>query len=196
MVYSIFENMERCTPEEVQRLLPLVPEEHQAIALKFKHTFGQFATLESILMLKELLVSNGLVPEDDPLHFEYNPHGKPYLVNHQDVHFNISHCPNAIAVAVDSAPIGVDVERFVTPSESLLNYCLNEDEVQQVKQSACPEQTFAAFWTKKEALFKLRGTGITHELRNVLTLLQPNERLETTLFEEKKYAFTLALTIH
>ena len=51
MVYSIFENMERCTPEEVQRLLPLVPEEHQAIALKFKHTFGQFATLESILML-------------------------------------------------------------------------------------------------------------------------------------------------
>ena len=57
-------------------------------------------------------------------------------------------------------------------------------------------KTFAAFWTKKEALFKLRGTGITHELRNVLTLLQPNERLETTLFEEKKYAFTLALTIH
>ncbi len=196
MVYSIFENMERCTPKEVQRLLPLVPEEHQAIALKFKHTFGQFATLESILMLKELLVGNGLVPEDDPLHFEYNQHGKPYLVNHQDVHFNISHCPNAIAVAVDNAPIGVDVERFVTPSESLLNYCLNEDEVQQVKQSACPEQTFAAFWTKKEALFKLRGTGITHELRNVLTLLQPNERLETTLFEEKKYAFTLALTIH
>ena len=196
MVYSIFENMERCTPEEVQRLLPLVPEEHQAIALKFKHTFGQFATLESILMLKELLVGSGLVPEDDPLHFEYNPHGKPHLVNHQDVHFNISHCPNAIAVAVDNAPIGVDVERFVTPSESLLNYCLNEEEVQQVKQSACPEQTFAAFWTKKEALFKLRGTGITHELRNVLTLLQPNERLETTLFEEKKYAFTLALTIH
>ena len=196
MVYSIFENMERCTPVEVQRLLPLVPEEHQAIALKFKHTFGQFATLESILMLKELLVSNGLVPEDDSLHFEYTPHGKPYLVNHQNVHFNISHCPNAIAVAVDSVPIGVDVERFVTPSESLLNYCLNEDEVQQVKQSACPERTFAAFWTKKEALFKLRGTGITHELRNVLTLLQPNERLETTLFEEKKYAFTLALTIH
>lgn len=196
MEYSIFDNMERCTPDEVQRLLPLVPEEHQAIALKFKHTFGQFATLKSILMLKELLVGNGLVPEDDPLHFEYNSHGKPYLANHHGIHFNISHCPHAIAVAVDDAPIGVDVERFVSPSESLLNYCLNEDEVQQVQQSACPEQTFAAFWTKKEALFKLRGTGITHELRNVLAQLQPDEKLETTLFEEKRFAFTLALTIH
>lgn len=196
MEYSIFDNMERCTPDEVQRLLPLVPEEHQTIALKFKHTFGQFATLKSILMLKEMLTSNGLIPDDDPLHFEYNPHGKPYLANHYGIHFNISHCPHAIAVAVDDAPIGVDVERYVSPSESLLNYCLNEDEVQQVKQSACPEQTFADFWTKKEALFKLRGTGITRELRNVLTRLQPNEKLETTLFEEKRYAFTLALTIH
>lgn len=196
MEYSIFDNMERCTPDEVQRLLPLVPEEHQAIALKFKHTFGQFATLKSILMLKELLTRRELIPDDDPLHFEYNPHGKPYLANHHGIHFNISHCPHAIAVAVDDAPIGVDVERFVSPSESLLNYCLNEDEVQQVKQSACPEQTFAAFWTNKEALFKLRGTGITHELRNVLTQLQPDEKLETTLFEEKRFAFTLALTIH
>ena len=72
MLYSIFDNMERCTPDEVQRLLPLVPEEHQAIALKFKHTFGQFATVKSILMLKELLVTNGMIPQDDSLHFEYN----------------------------------------------------------------------------------------------------------------------------
>ena len=194
MLYSIFDNMERCTPDEVQRLLPLVPEEHQAIALKFKHTFGQFATVKSILMLKELLVANGLIPQDDSLHFEYNAHGKPHLANHPHIHFNISHCPHAIAVAIDSAPIGVDVERFVSPSESLLNYCLNDEEVQQVKQSDCPEQTFAAFWTKKEALFKLRGTGITHELRDILTHLQPDERLETTLFKEKKFAFTLALT--
>ena len=195
MVYSLFNNMERCTPEEVQRLLPQIPEEHQAVALKFKHTFGQYATLKSILMLKELLVDNHLLLPDDPLHFEYNSHGKPHLANYPDIHFNISHCPHAIAVAVDSSPIGIDVERFVSPSESLLNYCLNEEEVQQVKQSACPEQTFAAFWTKKEALFKLRGTGITHELRDVLTRLQPDERLETTLFEEQQFALTLATTI-
>ena len=195
MIYALFDDMSRCTPDEVQRLLPLVPLEQQQEALRFKHTFGQFATLQSFLMLKQLLVENHLVPGNDPLRFTIGEHGKPHLTDHPDVHFNISHCPNAIAVAVDSQPIGVDVERFVTPSESLLNYCMNDEEVKQVQQSPCPEQTFASFWTKKEALFKLRGTGITHELRDVLAHLQPHEKLDTTLFEEKKYAFTLALTI-
>ena len=194
MVYSLFTDMDRCTPEEVQRLLMLVPEEQQVIALKFKHTFGQFATVKSYLMLKELLVENGLVPPADPLRFEFNTHGKPHLADYPDVHFNISHCPRAIAVGVDNAPIGVDVERFVSPSDSLLNYCMCDDEVNQVRQSEHPEQTFAALWTKKEALFKLRGTGITKELREVLVHPHPDVELDTRIFDEQQFAFTVATT--
>ena len=196
MVYSLFDNMERCTPKEVQRLLPQVPEEHLAVALKFKHTFGQYATLKSILMLKELMVDTHLLLPDDPLHFEYNSHGKPHLADHPGIHFNISHCPHAIAVGVDDAPIGIDVERFVTPSESLLNYCMNNEEVQRIQQSEHPDHTFAALWTQKESLFKLLGTGITHELRDILILPHPNIRLETTIFEQKQFALTIATTLH
>ena len=195
MVYSLFTDMDRCTPEEVQRLLVLVPEEQQALALKFKHTFGQFATLKSFLMLKELLVDSSLVPPADPLHFVFNTHGKPHLADYPEVHFNISHCPKAIAVGVDNAPIGVDVERFVTPSESLLNYCMNDDEVRQVRESDHPEATFAAFWTQKEALFKQRGTGITHELREVLAHPHPDVELDTKVFDDQQFAFTIATTL-
>ena len=154
MVYSLFDDMDRCTPEEVQRLLSLVPECQKTEALKFKHTFGQYATLKSFLMLKELLVDNYNVSPDDDLRFEYNTHGKPHLADYSNIHFNISHCPKAIAVGVDDAPIGVDVERFVTPSESLLNYCMNDDEIRQIRESSQSDATFAALWTKKEALFK------------------------------------------
>lgn len=195
MTYAIFDNMDRCTPDEVQRLLPLVPEAQQAEALRFKHTFGKFATLKSYLMLKELLAGNQLVEPDDPLLFEYNAHGKPHLAEHPGIHFNISHCPNAIAVAVDDAPIGVDVERFVEPSESLLNYCMNDDEVRRVKESEHPEQQFAALWTQKEALFKQRGTGITRELRDVLANPHPDILLTTQLYVEQAFAFTLATTV-
>lgn len=194
MTYSLFDDMSRCTPEEVGRLLLLVPEPQQAEALRFKHTFGQFATLKSHLMLRDLLAAGNLVAEDDPLLFEVNEHGKPHLKDHPHIHFNISHCPKAIAVAVDDKPLGVDVERFVTPSDSLLNYCMNEDEVRQVRESEHPEQTFASFWTRKEALFKLRGTGITHELRDVLAHPHPHIHLETKIFAGQGYAFTLATT--
>lgn len=195
MVYSLFNDMSRCTPDEVQRLLPLVPVNQQEEALRFKHTFGQFTALKSFLMLRQMLVENSLADLDDPLTFAYGPHGKPHLVDHPDVHFNISHCPMSIAVAVDSLPIGVDVERFKTPSESLLNYCMNDDEAAQVRQSAHPEQVFASFWTQKEALFKHRGTGITHELRNILAIPHPDVKLETTIFAEQQFALTLATTV-
>ena len=186
--------MDRCTPEEVQRLLLLVPEEQKVEALKFKHTFGQFATLKSYLMLQELLVGNDLVPADSPLCFEFNEHGKPHLIDYPHIHFNISHCPKAIAVGVDDKPIGVDVERFVNPSDSLLTYCMNDDEVRQVRESSVPERTFAALWTQKEALFKLRGTGITHELREVLANPHTDVILDTKIFEEQQFAFTIATT--
>ena len=195
MAYSLFTDIDRCTPEEVQRLFTLVPEEQKIEALKFKHTFGQFATLKSYLMLEELLLADGLVPQGASLHFEYNSHGKPHLADFPDVHFNISHCPKAIAVAIDSAPIGVDVERYVNPSDSLLNYCMNDDEVRQVRQSSQPEKTFATLWTQKEALFKQRGTGITHELREVLAHPHPDVRLETSVFDEQQFAFTIATAV-
>ena len=192
MIYSLFTDLDRCTPDEVQRLLTLVPEEQKVEALKFKHTFGQFATVKSYLMLRQLLEENGWVPEHGDLKFEYNAHGKPHLADFPAVHFNISHCPHAIAVAIDRAPIGVDVERFVTPSESLLHYCMNEQEVQQIQQSERPEITFAAFWTQKEALFKQRGTGITRELREVLAHPHPDIKLETKIFPTQQFAFTVA----
>ena len=192
MLYSLFTDMDRCTPEEVQRLFVLAPEEQQAFALKFKHTFGQFATLKSFLLLKELLVENSLVPPDDPLHFEFNSHGKPSLADHAGIHFNISHCPKAVAVAIDKQPIGVDVERFVTPSESLLHYCMNDDEVLQYQQSEHPEATFASLWTQKEALFKQRGTGITKELRQVLAHSHPDVELTTHIYFQQQFAFTIA----
>ena len=195
MTYSLFTDLDRCTPEEVQRLLLLVPEEQRVEALKFKHTFGQFATLKSYLMLEELLSSQGIISAGTPLRFEANTHGKPHLVDFPHVHFNISHCPKAIAVAVDDMPIGVDVERYVTPSDSLLTYCMNDDEVRQVRESPLPERTFASFWTQKEALFKQRGTGITHELREVLAHPHPDVELDTNVYDTQQFAFTIVTAV-
>lgn len=193
MVFKLFDDMSRCTPEEVQRLLPLVPKAQQEEALRYKFTFGQYATLKSHLMLRELLAENGFIGYDAPLVFQTNEHGKPYLPDYPDVHFNISHCPKAIAVAVDSKPIGVDVERFVSFSDSLLHYCMNDREVREIQQAEFPDRIFARYWTMKEALFKQLGTGITHDLRDILDPPHPDVRIETELFDEKGYAFSLAI---
>ncbi len=189
MEYQIFDQMVLCNDIEVQRMLPLVSFQRREQALRFKHTFGQFACLKSYLLLQELL---GFSLAEST--FFTSPHGKPYLADHPDIHFNISHCREAIAVAVDSNPIGIDVERFITPSSSLLNYCMNEKEEAQVLQSEHPDQTFAALWTQKEALVKLYGTGITNNLKSLLSLYDRTSiSLRTTL--HPSYALTIACKI-
>lgn len=183
---KIFDDMEQCTPEEIQRLLPLVSDERREEALKYKHLFGQFACLKSYVMLREMLESMGL---SLPFIFTKNEHGKPFLRDYPEVHFNLSHCKNGILVAVSDEPIGVDIESYREVDDSLMRYTMNEKECQIIKASDNPIQTFIEYWTKKEAVFKLRGTGITHDLHG---LLQGNEQVETHVNPEKQYAYSIA----
>jgi phosphopantetheinyl transferase len=69
-----------------------------------------------------------------------------------------------------------------------------EAEMEEVREAVHPEQTFAALWTKKEAYFKLRGTGITKELREILASPHPDVRLTTEIYSEAGFAFTIAET--
>ena len=183
---TIFDEMEQVTPEEIRRLLPLVSEERREEALKYKHLFGQFACLKSYVMLREMLESMGL---SHPFHFEKNEHGKPFLKNHPEIHFNISHCKNGIAVAVYNQPVGIDIESYRKVSDSLIRYTMNEEERRIITESDNPVRTFTEYWTKKEAVFKLRGTGITKGLHD---LLDGDEHVETFVNTDKRYAYSVA----
>ena len=64
------------------------------------------------------------------------------------------------------------MEAFRIPSDSLLDKCMNAAEKAEILGSVAPDETFAAYWTCKEAVFKLYGTGITDNLHGILTLKQ------------------------
>lgn len=159
---QIFDDMSACTEEAVQQLLPLVSEWRRAVALKFRHTFGQFACLKSFRMLQEMTGINDIV-------FEYNQGGKPSIAGHPEIFFNISHCREAIAVAVSSSPVGIDIESLREADASLIRYTMNEEEAAAITSGADPKLEFIKYWTRKEAVLKLRGTGITDSLHTVLS---------------------------
>ena len=186
MTIEIYDDMSQITEEQILRLLPLVSDERREEALRYKHLFGQFACLKSYVMLREILESMGL---SHPFLFVKNEHGKPFLKDHPEVHFNLSHCKNGIAVAVSNEPVGIDIESYREVDDSLMRYTMNEAECQIIKASDDPIQTFIAYWTKKEAVFKLRGTGITKGLHD---LLDGNEQVETFVNTEKRYAYSIA----
>lgn len=183
---NVFDDMELCTNQEVERMVPLVPEPRRSDALKFKHTFGRFACLKSYLMLADLLHSEfGL----DEFRMETGEHGKPYIAGRPDIHFNISHCQKAIAVVVSDQPVGIDVESFRHYSEGLLDKTMNETEKAEILASDTPQETFACYWTRKEAVFKMQGTGITDNLHHILS---GGVTTGTKINREKGYALSVA----
>ena len=169
MLYRIFDDMTQCSEQEVARLLPLVSAQRREQALRYKHTFGQYCCLQSYKMLCELLAEWSRVhqlPINQQPIFLYNDYGAPYIEG--GLHFSISHCKRGIAVAVSENPIGIDIEAIRTFSPDLMRKTMNEDEQLRITSSAIPEVEFIRFWTQKEALLKLQGTGIISDLHHVL----------------------------
>ena len=183
----LFDDMSLCIDAEVERMLPLVPEPRRSQALQFKHTFGRFACLKSYLMLAGLLESEFGIKE---FSISVSDHGKPYLTDRPEIHFSISHCRNAIAVAVADVPVGMDVETFRSFSDGLMNKTMNEAERLDILSSDIPIETFTSYWTRKEAVFKLHGTGITDDLHSILT---EKETTDTAIYHEKGYAASVAV---
>ena len=170
MLYRIFDDMTQCSEQEVARLLPLVSAQRREQALRYKHTFGQYCCLQSYKMLCELLAEWSRVhqlPINQQSIFLYNNYGAPYIEG--GPYFSISHCKRGIAVAVSENPIGIDIESIRTFSPELMRKTMNEDEQLRITSSAIPEVEFIRFWTQKEALLKLQGTGIISDLHHVLT---------------------------
>ena len=163
MRVEIFDRMDECTEQEVERLLPLVSEQRREQALRYKHTVGRFCCLKSWLMIYDLLDEGmkGLMDE-----WSYNEHGKPFI-HHTPytIHFSISHCKEGIAVAVDDQPIGIDIEGIRHAEEDLIERVMNEQERQGMD-----ERKFTRLWTQKEAVVKAQGVGIVsfEQLQKIL----------------------------
>ena len=182
MMLSIFDDMTQVTETEVERMLNIVGEPQRSEALRFKHLAGRFEHLKTWLMLVEMLKSMGVTNFE----LQYNEHGKPSLLHYPDIHFNISHCKNGLAVVVDDKPIGIDIESFREPTPALVQKTMNETEAAQIHST----EDFIRFWTMKEAVLKLRGTGIVDDLHTVLD--GKGYRLETQVNREKQYVVTVA----
>ena len=187
MIYRIFDDMEQCTAEEVARLLLLVSDQRREQALRFSHLFGQYCCLKSYELLCELLREWGSDIQQ-PL-FDYNEYGAPSIQG--GPYFSISHCKEGIAVAVDSQPIGIDIESVRPFKEALMHKTMNPAEQAAILSSDDPDWAFTRFWTKKEAVLKMQATGIISDLHEVLSAA-PNTQFTSLDNVNHRYVLTIA----
>lgn len=92
---------------------------------------------------------------------QHDADGAPFLPDHPNLNISISHCRKAVAVAVSSrGRVGIDVECRRKVGEGLVKRVCSPAEQEAIQRSDDPEMAFLRYWTRKEAVLKMRGTGI------------------------------------
>lgn len=164
-----------------------ISEQRREQALKFKHELGKRLCVLAYQLLKRGLAEVYGIREN-PV-FEYNEHGKPMIVGHPEIFFNLSHCKEAAICVVSDQPVGVDVESVRSFNESLVRYTMNEAEVKEIESAEDQAVAFIRLWTMKESALKLIGTGISNELKQVLQ--QENLQFQTFVDTQRRFVYSI-----
>lgn len=155
--------------ERLNALISSLPQWRREATMKFRFEQGRRECCLSYLLLCEMLNSSFGITEQPC--FIIGEHGKPVLdIAGVDIAFNFSHCKRAIACVVsDTEDVGIDVECTGRYTSALAEYCMSEAENAAILRAESPDMKFTELWTRKEALLKLTGEGITDDLKTVLT---------------------------
>ena len=105
------------------------------------------------------------------LEFACGPQGKPALVEqgaHTAWHFNLSFSNELALCAIARQPLGVDIEwlRPVENAALVAKHFFTPAEVRLQSESTDVDHVFLTHWTRKEALIKATGSGLSVPLNS------------------------------
>ena len=169
---------------DLEAALQEISEQRREQALKFKYELGQRLCVLAYQLLKQGLREEYGITEN-PI-FEYNEHGKPSIVDHPEIFFNMSHCKYAAVCAISEKNVGIDVESIREFKDGLVRYTMNDEEILEIESAEDPASAFIRLWTMKEATMKLIGTGISNDMKNVIS-----DKFAYTTVEKDRYIYTV-----
>ncbi len=168
-----------------EALAALSPQRREQ-AMKFKRPQGRLLSAVAYGLLCRGLRERYAISELPEL--GYAEGGKPFIVGHEHIHFNMSHCRQAAVCVLSDEEIGVDIEEIRRFKPSLVSYTMNDAQRQMIAVAEHPEVEFIRLWTMKEALLKLTGLGLRTDLK---TLDLSGYRFTTRVETQKGYVCTV-----
>jgi len=168
--------------EQVDALAALlsIDEQHRADRLRISSKRREFIVTRANL---RRLLSQCLNTDPANLHIQTEMHGRPVLdarIDGEPLRFNVTHSGDVSLIAVTLRDdVGIDIEHVTRRSqfERLTERYFSQAEVAQYRQvdPASRRQAFFHGWTRKEALLKAVGSGLTLGLGSFDVELRPDQ---------------------
>lgn len=181
-----------CSQTEVERLAPSLSgaERERATRYVFERDERRFTAARGIL---RALLGRYLKTPPHAIRFRYSAQGKPALASGGDLHFNVAHSHDmALYALARDRLVGVDVERHrrLDDAEGIARRFFSPREV-KVFLAAAPQDRMALFfqiWTRKEAIVKALGEGLSHPLDAFDVLLDDGRAAPVVSFSGEEMA--------
>ena len=166
MKIYLVKNIDTFDKSFVEKCITFFPKWRKEKMLRYKHLKGQIQCGLGYVLLIHALREEGIFKEMPE--FSYNEHDKPFLKNYPGWYFNISHSKTAVCCVVSRKEMGIDIEEVGEYKESLAAYICNDKELESLHDSENKADDFYKLWTRKEAVFKMIGSGITNDIKDIL----------------------------
>jgi len=129
--------------------------------------------------LRSLLCRYLACPKEE-IRFGRGSGGKPFLIEHPELFFNLSHSGELALIAVScDAELGVDIEqlRAVEDADAIVRRLFSPGEGVAYFDAAISTRPVVFFncWTRKEAFVKARGDGLSFPLKHFEVSVTPEE---------------------
>ncbi len=143
--------------------LNLLPNNFQKEVLRFRRWQDRYNCLLGKLMvyMGYKIFYNSELEFDNFLKDSY---GKPYIEN-CGMNFNISHSGNTVVCIFSKQPIGIDVEEVKDIEYTLFENVFSDKEMEEISKAGLSK--FYEYWTKKEAIIKAIGKGMSIPLLDI-----------------------------
>ncbi len=148
------------------------------------------------LLLKKLLSEENI---RNPL-FKTKKHGKAYISNHENIHFNLSHSGKVVLCAISDREVGIDIE-YIDPEIDLniAKHYFYNSEYENIMKAENRFEEFFKYWVLKESYMKYTGLGMNLELDSFeiliddeIKLKNDNGYLKFNLFDIENYKIGIA----
>jgi len=174
----------------LDKMLISLPDERKEKLLRYRHDIDRKIGIYSQILIRCLICRVSSLKYHD-IQINEGPTGKPYLACNPRYEFNISHTRNAVAAALSDEPIGVDIERIREIDINIAKSVFSDKELNWLQDaSEDRNRRFFDIWTKKEALVKYHGIGLSGDLKSYdVTGPLPGEEIFT--FELNGYTISV-----
>jgi 4'-phosphopantetheinyl transferase len=137
-------------------------ERERATALRFEENRNRWIIARATL---RQLLGHYLQTTPESIALGSHANGKPHIVAASGIEFNLSHSAELAIFAFCQQPVGIDVEKKrLIPDATELSLRYFSDDRQLLVKESNPRERSTAFlrcWTRKEALLKASGSGLS-----------------------------------